>query len=165
MTRAEIILRLVLSAVLLAVAVSYTIIALDFHELARYAPVAAGGLSSVLLLAVVVREVVRLRRYDVVTAGSYSRSIEHVEEGEEGVTTKSLLAAVRYAGWIVGFLALVWFFGLEVAAALFVGSFLRLDAEMSWRFTAISVAAVMLFLWVFGTIIGFEWPEGVYFPL
>ena len=157
--------RLVLSTILFVVAASYTFIALDFHELARYAPVATGGLASVLLLAAVIREIVRLRKYDPVKAGEYGRSIEHVEEGEEGVTAKTLSAAVKYAAWILGFLTLVWFFGLMVAATVFVGAFLRLDAQMGWRFTVISVAGVLLFLWVFETIVGFGWPEGVYFPL
>lgn len=164
MTRAEMKLRLVLTSLLFLVAVGYTVTALGFHELARYTPVTVGSLASLLLAAAVIREVLRLRDFDPVSAGAYGRSIEHVDEGKGGVTTESLHAALRYALWILGYLGVMSLVGLTVASALYVGLFLLVDARVGPRFAAISVAGVVLFLWVFGSVIGFVWPEGVFFP-
>jgi hypothetical protein len=160
MTRVEIILRLSLSSVLLAVATWYTIEAASFTTLARYAPQTAGAAATVLLTAVVVREALRLARYSPETAAGYGRTIEYVEDDDSGVTTEILITSLKYLAWLVGFVVVIWLLGLVLAAPIFLAVFLLVDAKSSLAFTAVSIVAVLLIMWLFGNI-GFTWPAGV----
>ena len=161
MTRLEIVLRLSLSSVLLVLAILYTIEATTFTPLARYAPETAGTAASVLLALVVVRELIRLIRYDPDRPAAYGRTIEYMEDSEGDVTPAILRASLKYTGWIVGFVVLIWLLGLIVAAPLFLALFLLIDARSSIRFTAISIVGVLVCLWLLGQL-GFTWPPGVF---
>ena len=68
---------------------------------------------------------------------------------------------VRYAGWGLGYYAVIWLLGIVTASALFVAAFLIRVAGVSWRFaisSAIAVAAVLLAL---GGWLDLRWPRAL----
>ena len=159
MTRTEIVLRLWLSSMFLVVAILYTLEATTFTELARYTPETAGTVASVLLALVVVREAFRLARYEPEKAATYARTIEFMEDSDGRVEAATLRVSLKYIGWIVGFVVLIWAVGLVVAAPVFLALFFLVDARAGIRFIAISIVAVLVGLWLLGEL-GFTWPAG-----
>lgn len=133
--------------------------ALDFRPLAGYAPLTAAGIILVLLgVQTVIDTVKLLRRQPLVVVGE--RSPAGVRFGGRG-----LVLAVRYLAWFVGFFAVMFAFGVLVAAGAFMSLFLRLEARWGWAGVALATVAAVV---VAGAMISLlelrapraQWPIG-----
>lgn len=162
MTRVEIRLRLGIFAAALVGSLLYTFEASGFNDLAMYAPLSAGSVASFLLVIACVREMRRLRalRRSDQAHGAFERSEEYASDPNEPMTAAVLLESVRYFVVICAFVFAVWALGLWIAAPLFVAVALRVWARCSVTVTVAIVLGLLVFMYIFGEVIGFVWPTG-----
>ncbi|MGB3484603.1 MAG: hypothetical protein WBB07_20595 [Mycobacterium sp.] len=150
--------RIALCSVLLALSALYTFEALSFHKLARYAPLAAGAVATVLMTLAVGREVVRLlrsRRGDVRTYGTTAEAIN------DALTVGVLRTSVGYLGVLVAYVAATYVVGMVIASVLVLALLLHFDAKVSPKFTAISLVSLVAVFFVFGEFAELRWPQGL----
>lgn len=143
------------------VAAAYTAEAFEYDLLARYTPLVAGTLATVLFAALTVRELVRLRRAGDAAPDAnleYGRTIE--SQDMRAVTVDSLRAGAFYAGVIVLFVVATWFLGLRICAPVFVAVFMLLDRRTSNVTALLSALGVVVAMYLL-SLVGLEWPQGV----
>ncbi|TFV57092.1 hypothetical protein E4P42_16985 [Mycobacterium sp. PS03-16] len=150
--------RVALCALLLAVSVFYAYEALSFHPLAMYAPLAAGAVATVLMSMLLAREVVRLVRTSRGDTRSYATTAEATSDA---LTVKVLGISVLYLAVMVAYVAATYVIGMVIASAVVLTLLLHFDAKAAPRFTAISVASVLLAFYLFGTFAELQWPQGL----
>lgn len=151
--------RIALCAVLLLVSAFYTREALSFHPLAMYAPLAAGAIATVLMVLAVGREAVRLSRARHGDVRVYGMSAEAIDDA---LTTRVLGVSLLYLGVMVAYVGATYVVGMVIASVVVLGLLLHFDAKAGPRFTAISLAALIIAFYVFGTFAELQWPEGIF---
>lgn len=150
--------RVALCAVLLAVSVLYAHEALSFHPLAMYAPLAAGTVATALMSMLLAREVVRVIR---TRRGDTRRYATTAEATSDALTVRVLGISVLYLAVMVAYVAVTYVTGMVIASAVVLALLLHYDAKATPRFTAISVALVLLLFYIFGTFAELQWPQGL----
>jgi hypothetical protein len=108
-----------------------------------------------MLLAREVVRVVRTRRGDT---RSYAMTAEATAEA---LTVRILGVSVLYLAVMVAYVAATYVIGMVIASAVVLVLLLHLDAKATLRFTAISVALVLLAFYLFGTFAELQWPQGL----
>lgn len=155
-------LRLIVCAVALVFAATYTVTALGFRQLAMYAPLAVGAGMTALLTLALAREavrLVRLRRGEDITFG---RSFETASDaGEIELSKQSLLCSVKYVGWTVCLVAAIAVAGIYVAAAIFLVLLLHFDARLRWRTTLYITIGTLALIGALQLVAGIRWPMGL----
>ncbi len=145
MTRAEITLRLGVSAVLLLLTAAYLAAARSFDPLAGYVPLLAGGAGFILLTLIVVREIVRLARWSPGRTLARAQTVEG--EAEIELSRSTAAASFKYVGAMLLLLLAVWQVGLLAAGPAFATLFLWLESGLRLRTSlAIGVATFLSFL-------------------
>lgn len=120
-------LRLVITALVLAVAAAALIASLSFRPLAAYFPIAAAGM---VLFFAGLQFVMYLRAY-MAQRPLIVQTTETVSP-IHGLGLTGLLTSMRYVLWFVGFLVLMAVFGALVSAGVFVTAFIRHEAKWKW---------------------------------
>lgn len=156
----EIRFRIGLLAFFVSVCVLYLRQAMEFRQLAAWAPLFAGSVALLIFGTAFLRDFMRARSARLGAANVYGRTLEFA--AEDIITGETVRAMWRYLAWLLGLLGLVVALGLAIAGPLFIGLFLRLDARLSWRFTVTAMAMVIVILWFFGNVIGFIWPRSIF---
>jgi hypothetical protein len=152
-------LRIGLDVVILLLFVYGAIEALSFSARAQYMPLyvsVAGAVLCALLLVLDYRRILR-------GAGPMSRNVEDYddpEETQEDDETRIGLAAY-YLAWMTGYIVLVALVGLPLGSAVFVASFLLIDARMSLLGTAIGVAALIGCMVAISHFMHLRWPPSL----
>ena len=156
MTRASILLRLTLSALLLIGTVFYFIEAMSFDPLARYVPLLAGGGALIVLSLIVLREVGRLIAFSRGERRSMTQTIEGDAEIE--ITRAVAIGSVKYVAYMLVLLAAVWQVGLLIAGPTFATLFLWLDSKVGLVTSVITGVAIYGAFWVLNAHLGFQLP-------
>lgn len=145
MTRAEIVLRLGVSVVLLIVSALYLVAARSFDPLAGYVPLLAGAAGFILLTLIILREIVRLVRWSPGGTAARAQTVEG--EAEIELSRSTAVASFKYVGTMLLLLLVVWQVGLLVAGPVFATLFLWLESKISLRTSlAVGVATFLSFL-------------------
>lgn len=156
MTRAEIVLRLGVSVVLLLVTAAYLSAARSFDPLAGYVPLLAGGAGFILLTLIIVREIVRLARWSPARVHARAQTIE--SEAEIELSRSTAAASFKYIGYMLLLLLAVWQVGLLVPGPLFATLFLWLESKIRLRTSlAVGLATYLSFL-ILNTTLDFALP-------
>ena len=131
--------RILLSAIVLVIALWAIQRGLTFRPLAAYFPVAAAGMVALFTAIQMVVDIANfLRGRLVIVPGLDVKSPIH------GMGVAGLLLALRYMGWFVGYILLMYVTGVFVSTALFIGAFLKLEARWHWPGVAVLVVASLL---------------------
>ncbi|MBR3120291.1 MULTISPECIES: hypothetical protein [Oceanobacillus] len=120
--------------------------ALTFSKLAQFFPLYISIAGSVLTLIYLITEVYKLYK-------------QKVKEGEQ--IKISLLAPLRYIGWILGYLVLIYIGGLMLATAIFLILFLILESRMNFIHTGISIIAVLIGISLLSSALDIYWPTNL----
>lgn len=149
------------------VLVGMTVTSLDFNPEARVAPLLVGVPTSLAAVAMVVRDVWRVRQGDTTVGQTSDQERDRYSGGgdqgdtavagvqaqsAQGIESASALSAVL---WVIGLVVLIWIFGLLLAALIFVVSFMKFFANERWltgTLYALGTTAVIYFL--FGELLG-----------
>jgi hypothetical protein len=147
MTRAEIVLRLGVSMVLLLVTAAYLAAARSFDPLAGYVPLLAGGAGFILLTLIVLREIARLVRWSSGRTAARAQTVEG--EAEIELSRGTAVASFKYVGSMLLLLLVVWQVGLLVAGPVFATLFLWLESKVTLRMSlAVGVVTFLSFLFL-----------------
>lgn len=120
------------------------LLALDFPDRALYLPAFAAAVGLVLAVAV------------------FAGDLRHaVRKGIEKESRQSVLLIARYLAWIVFYLLVMAIGGLMVATALFLITFLRIEARLRWWVIGIIVLAVLGALYGLSFGLGLNWPAAL----
>lgn len=146
--------RLVLDVVVLLVALWALWESRDFRPLAAYFPRAAAWIIAVAVVVQLAVDLVNfVRRRPVILAGM------DVESPIHGLGLAGLVRALRYIGWFVGFIALVYVTGVFVAAAVFIAAFFRVEARWSWFTVALFTVSALVVVWAMFGGLGLQTPR------
>lgn len=113
--------------------------AAEFRSLAGYFPLTVGWLGVILGIANLGIDIRRVRR----TAhghGGHDESIQR-QEADEQEEPYNLPIALRYIGWVIGYIAAIWALGMVAASALFLVTFLLIESRVRWGFSILGSAA------------------------
>ncbi|MGB3485449.1 MAG: hypothetical protein WBB07_24935 [Mycobacterium sp.] len=156
-------LRLIVCAVALIFAATYTGTALGFRQLAMYAPLAVGAAMTLLLALAVARESLRLRSLRRGDETTFGRSFETASDaGEVEVNGPTLLLVAKYVGWTFCLVAAIAVAGIYVAAATFLLLVIRFDAGMRWRTSLYITIGTLALIGALQLLAGIRWPMGLF---
>ena len=71
----------------------------------------------------------------------------------------SFRRSARYGAWLVGLLLGMWLVGAVIAAAVFVGAFLALEAHANWKWVIAGPVMIIALLLALANGINLYWPE------
>lgn len=158
-----------------AVLVAMTLTSFDFNPEARTAPLLVGVPTSIAAVAMVVRDVVRVRSGDASVGQATDQERDRYSGGDSGTTTSppsaqtdsvqqiesaSTLAAM---GWVIGLIALIWLFGLLLASLVFVASFMKIFAKDRWLTSVLyALGTTVVIYFLFGELLGQRLYEGMF---
>jgi hypothetical protein len=84
------------------------------------------------------------------------------EEGLPEVLKKlQFKTPLKYLGWLLGYVVLVYIVGLLVATGIFLATFLFFESKFTIVKTAISISTVIVCLIVFSNIMNLFWPRSL----
>lgn len=165
MSLVELRVRFYLFLVWLFLSVFYTYETRNFRRLATYAPRVAGVLAIVFFSSLVIREARRIHRTKAMASEdtesddvAYGRTMESM--GQRTFDLVTLRRGLRYLGSFILLAALIWLFGLVIAAPAFILWFMGRDEETPMRLALVFAASVLVFLFIFAKV-GLVWPSGV----
>lgn len=89
--------------------------------------------------------------------------IEHVKQSspEERHEQLQILKPLRYIGWILGYLLLIYVFGMLIATAVFLFVFLILESKMKVLSSVLSVAVMLVLITYLSAAINIAWPSSL----
>ncbi|MFZ4451370.1 tripartite tricarboxylate transporter TctB family protein [Salibacterium aidingense] len=70
-------------------------------------------------------------------------------------------APTKYIGWIIGYVLLIYIFGLMAATGTYLILFLTMETRLNWWKTAGTTVLVLLFLNFFSIYMNLYWPENL----
>jgi hypothetical protein len=144
---------------------SYT--ATSYPTLARIFPLCVSLLAVALSLVNLGLDIKRrFATADIAKAKPQASRPKELEDDEiDPEISKADIAGVLKAwGWIFGFVAAIALLGLEIAAALFIFSVLRLNARQSYRFATIAAALAVSGVAAFSKFLDVPIPEPFWWP-
>jgi hypothetical protein len=82
-------------------------------------------------------------------------------EREWGDADKPHHSDLHYQGWILGLLALIGLVGFILAIFIYIVTFLRVKAAVSWRWAVLGALGAVLVLGTFGHVLALSYPRGL----
>ena len=67
--------------------------------------------------------------------------------------------AARYGAWLAGLVLVTWLVGAVIAAGVFVGAFLKVEARAGWKWLIAGPIVTMVGLIALANAINLHWPE------
>ncbi|WP_424475251.1 hypothetical protein [Oceanobacillus kimchii] len=86
----------------------------------------------------------------------YKQKVENVKQ-----FNISLLKPLRYIGWVIGYLILIYIGGLMLATAIFLALFLTIESRMSYLQTSISILIVLFGVTLLSYALDIYWPTNL----
>lgn len=126
---------------------------LDVHDtryLTRFFPLVVAGVTGVLLLMAM-----GLMLFRPVGPVMYDAEAEYRSR------SLSLVPVLRYLGWIVALPVIGMATGFFLAAPIYVGAFLRLEARAPWWLVAVGAVGITTLLAVMGNALTLRYPAGL----
>lgn len=120
--------------------------ALTFSKLAQFFPLYISIAGSALTLIYLITELIAF----------YKRKARGGEQ-----IKFSLLHPLRYIGWVLIYLALIYTGGLLLATALFLAVFLIVESKLTYLQTGISVIVVLVGISVISSALNIYWPSNL----
>jgi hypothetical protein len=117
----------------------------NFRELARFFPFYIAIMGAIVVLADLI---VQLRRR--------SKS-----KKPEKALHENLPAALKYLLIIIGYLVLIYIFGIFIGTAIYLFCFLYFETKFGLIKSIISVAIVIGFIMLFGDVMNLYWPKNL----
>lgn len=156
-------LKLVLSSFVLCIFAWSYVESLSFHERAAYLPRMVGLLGGTCVATSLLIDLWNVvRSGGSLSAGALSEGTSTLGAAVPGNRGAALLRVGRYGAWLLGFVGVLYLFGIFVATVLFVSSFLLIEARMrAWQ-VAIGVVCLSLGLYLFGHFMTLRWPASVF---
>lgn len=141
------ILNLIFSAFLFILFIFTTIEALTFTRLAQFFPLYISIAGAFLTLIYLVTKIIAYRKQQT-----------------EGRSTQTVpvLKPLRYIGWILGYLVLIYIGGLLLATAVFLFIFLFFESKMTLIKTSVSVVAVLVGISFLSSALDIYWPTNLF---
>lgn len=119
--------------------------AMTFSKLARFFPLYISVAGTVLSLIYLIRQIVTIIR----------------NKGITGSDIISFSRPLRYIGWILAYLLLIYIAGLLPATSIFLFSFLILESGMNTIRSGISVIVVLVAISSLSSALGIYWPTNL----
>ena len=119
--------------------------AMTFSKLARFFPLYISVAGTALSLIYLIRQIVTIIR----------------NKGITGTEVFSFARPLRYIGWILAYLLLIYITGLLPATAIFLFSFLILESGMTLIRSGISVIVVLVAISSLSSALGIYWPSNL----
>ncbi|WP_080875365.1 hypothetical protein [Oceanobacillus timonensis] len=120
--------------------------ALTFSQLAQFFPLYISIAGAILTFIYFITQVLTIYK-------------QKKEEGN--VTIIPLLQPLKYIGWIVGYLLLVFLTGLLLATTIFLFIFLIFESKMKLISAGISVACVLIGISLLSSALDIYWPTNL----
>lgn len=140
------ILNLTFSAFLFILFTLSMIEALTFSKLAQFFPLYISIAGSVLTLIYLITQLIDL--YKQKTADGQKVEIP-------------ILKPLRYIGWILGYLLLIYIAGMLIATALFLLVFLKVESNLTLLQTIISVTIILVGILIISPALNIYWPTNL----
>lgn len=121
------------------------VMALGFPDRASYFPLAVSGAGALMVATVLVTDLRDLARH-----------------GRAPVDRTQARRSARYLLWIAGYLVVIFIAGLMGATAIFLATFLRLEARLRWWVIGVCIAATLTALYVISLVLNLAWPLSVF---
>lgn len=155
-------LRLTLDAFIIVFFAVTAYVSLEWQMSARIMPLSVSVMAVLLGVANLIFDVVRWRRVGFAFINVDRGNVEDLADSRAEATAQEasdILLGMRYFGWIVAFSVLVSLAGVLIGAAAFLLVFLRFEGGYSWRYTAMSVVAVLLAILAVEAILDLRLPS------
>lgn len=140
------ILNLTFSAFLFILFTFAMLEALTFSKLAQFFPLYISIAGSVLTLIYLITQLIDL--YKQKTADGQKVEIP-------------ILKPLRYIGWILGYLLLIYIAGMLIATALFLLVFLKVESNLTLLQTIISVTIILVGILIISPALNIYWPTNL----
>lgn len=115
---------------------------LTFSRLAQFFPLYISIAGSAVSLIYLIKIIIDYRK-------------ENSEEGNEAIL---IIKPIRYIGWIIGYLLMIYVFGMILATGIFLFIFLIYESRMKVLESALSVAVVIVAISYLSSAINIAWP-------
>ncbi|MCC5948352.1 MAG: hypothetical protein JJT89_07825 [Nitriliruptoraceae bacterium] len=143
-----VVLRFVLNIGLPLIFGAAAFVALDWQMRASILPLTVTGFGLVLGILNLVLDYRRLRStgHAFVNAdrGDVEAVVEQDPEEVVAAETQELFAGLRYFGWMLAYIGVMWVAGARVASAAFLIVFFRFEGKQSWRFALIGAVGAVI---------------------
>lgn len=120
--------------------------ALTFSRLAQFFPLyisVAGSILSLLYLIKVIKEHIK------------------ITSPEERYEQIAILKPLRYIAWIIGYLLMIYVFGILIATAVFLFVFLILESKLKVLTSVLSTAVMLVIITYLSEAINIAWPTNL----
>lgn len=133
----------------------------SYQELARIFPFYIGLAGVVLALSNLAFDVTRIRKRGMVIGEEELSTAVLSERADPKVARAAFQRVVRYVGWILGLVLLIWIIGILPAAVVFIVLFLKVEAHRSWVLIVIGSAVTLAGLMLLRSILNIRWPASL----
>ncbi len=107
----------------------------------------------VLLIVILVMDIVKERRL-----------VQEDKSEQDAAFKKFNLNMIKYFGWLIGFVVLMWLVGIVYTVPVFIFSYMKREGRYTWLASLSSAVAMTVFIVVFFQyLFKVAWPEGVLF--
>lgn len=135
---------------------------LEFRSLAGYFPLSVASSALVLGIVNLGIDVTRILRHGSAIAGSEMETAAIKESADPVARRQALLRMARYVGWFVGYIALIYVFGMRIASPLFLFAFFWRDAKTGLPFAVLGAAGGTAVLLLASDVMKLRWPESLF---
>lgn len=120
--------------------------ALTFSRLAQFFPLYISGAGAILSLIYLIKII-----------------IEHIKgtSPEDRHEQLEILKPLRYIAWIIGYLLMIYVFGMLIATAVFLFIFLIAESKMKVLSSVLSVAVMLVLITYLSAAINIAWPSSL----
>jgi len=133
----------------------------SFNPRAAYFPRAVGYFGATVVAIGFAMDVRSLRKTGTCVPLSVKEGTTTLGKARPGERWAAVRGVGRYLLWFVGYIGLVYVFGIFFATAIFVGSFLRLEAKLPWWKLGIGVGLLLFGMDQLGDAMNIRWPRAV----
>ncbi|WP_018922888.1 tripartite tricarboxylate transporter TctB family protein [Salsuginibacillus kocurii] len=119
--------------------------ALNFQEQARYFPFYVGLLACLLMIITIFKEIKDAKKKGPETEKFHNH----------------LGRVIRYAGWLLFFVILIYIFGLIPAITIYLLLFLLLEAEIGWIKSILSTSIGVTVICLLSIYLDLDWPSSL----
>lgn len=134
----------------------------SFNPRAAYFPRAVGFFGATVVTIGFALDVRALRRTGTCVPLSVKEGTTTLGKAGPGERWAAVRGVGRYLLWFVGYIALVYVFGIFFATAIFVGSFLRIEAELPWWKLVVGVGLLLFGMDQLGDAMNIRWPRAIF---
>jgi beta-lactamase regulating signal transducer with metallopeptidase domain len=136
---------------------------LDFRELAQYMPLYISLLALILAFTNLIVDLVRWRATGTAVGSDTiaTAALREDDPEEAGEVRATFARVVRYLGWVLGYVLLIWVIGLVPATAVFLVAFLVIEARMRLVLIAIGTVLTLAALMGISELMNLFWPPSL----